>query len=103
MEPEALLNRVLESERAYRVARDEFLAAANKRGLVQSIGTVVDAALANPTERDGRARLVCVSDLLIEIGNAESTQLLLKILAHEDPAVRVSAGEGLVELLYEKY
>lgn len=103
MNVHALLQRVLEADRALREAKDSLLDVGDTRALVRAIEQEVERAFADQDAHEAGARLICLSDLLVDIGGREAAQLLLRILGHQDPGVRVAAGEGLLELLYDRY
>jgi HEAT repeat protein len=44
-----------------------------------------------------------MAELLTDIGGAQACKLLVRLLGHEDPNVRVASGEGLVDLGYDRY
>jgi HEAT repeat protein len=98
-----LLRSVLDADRSLRRARDAFLSHKDTRAMTDAIATAVDRAFADGDADEAAASLVRMSDMLVDIANADASKLLVKILAHEEPGVRVAAGEALMELLYDRY
>jgi HEAT repeat protein len=98
-----LLQRVLDADRALRNARDSFLAIHDTTAMARALGEQIDNSFHAYNSTDAHANLIRISDLLMDIGGPDAARLLLQILGHEEPAVRVAAGESLIELLYERY
>jgi HEAT repeat protein len=103
MDPHALLTRLLKADRALREAHSAVLDVDDKRALLRAIEQEVTRAFTDRDSEEGGARLMCLADLLVDVTGPEAARLLVRILGHEEPAVRVAAGEGLVELLYDRY
>lgn len=100
---DALLSRVIQADRALREAREAFLESSDERELISAIAKEIDRAWSSSDAIEGQARLIRMAELLTEIGGASAARLLVRILDHSEPAVRVAAGEGLVELGYDRY
>lgn len=98
-----LLRSVLDADRALRRARDGFLAQKDSRAMTDALAKAVDRAFGDGDADEAAAALVRMSDMLVDIANADAAKLLVKILEHEEPGVRVAAGESLMELLYDRY
>jgi HEAT repeat protein len=98
-----LLRSLLEADRALRRARDTFLSHSDTRAMTDAMARAVDRAFSDTSADEASAALVRIADLLVDVANADAAKLLVKILSHEDPAVRVAAGESLMELLYDRY
>ncbi len=98
-----LLRSVIDADRTLRRSRDSFLDHADKKALTDALSAQIDRSFADANQDDAASALSRMADLLVDIANAEGAKLLFKILGHEDPGVRVSAGEGLMELLYDRY
>jgi HEAT repeat protein len=103
MDAHSLITRVLEADRALREARATALTVDDKRALLRAIDQEVTRAFTDKDSAEGGARLMTLADLLVDITGPEAARLLVRVLGHEEPAVRVAAGEGLVELLYDRY
>lgn len=101
--PEGLLARVLEADRALREAQEAFFQGGDERALSAVIAREIDDAWSHRDHDEGTARLIRLADLLTELGGAAAARLLVRLLGHEEPAVRVAAGEGLYELGCDRY
>jgi hypothetical protein len=97
-----LLSAVLDADRALRAAEDRLLDS-DLRDATKAIEREVQRCLGTEQPEDAEARLVRLSSLLLAIGDSDAARLLLQILGHDEPAVRVAAGEALVELMYDRY
>lgn len=98
-----LLSDLIEANKRMLRARDAFFEQGDNKGRSKAITSEVDRALAAGDAGDAGIRLILVADLLVEIPGPESVKSLLRILGHEDPGVRVSAGEALVEVLSDRW
>ena len=98
-----LLRSLLEADRALRRARDAFLAQPDARAAADALSRAVDRAFADTDPDEAAAALVRMADLLVDVANADGAKLLVKILGHDEPGVRVAAGESVMELLYDRY
>ncbi|MEI8259408.1 MAG: HEAT repeat domain-containing protein, partial [Deltaproteobacteria bacterium] len=98
-----LLRSYLEADRILRAARMAFLAQGETPDGIAALAAGVDRGFADKESEDGGSALMRIADVLVDIANADAAKLLFKILGHEEPEVRVSAGEALMELLYDRF
>jgi len=97
------LTSIFDADRAQRRATEAFFDAGDERARVEAIGRAVAAAAKIDDEEESAERLMRAGDLLGEIGGAAAVALLLELLNHDEPAVRVSAGESLLELGHSRF
>ncbi|MBL8680523.1 MAG: hypothetical protein JNK05_15205 [Myxococcales bacterium] len=97
------LSELIEANRRLFRARDAFFSSGDNKARSKALAAEVDRALAGEPSVDAGMRLILLADLLVEIPGNESVQALLRILGHEDPGIRVSAGEALVEVLSDRW
>jgi HEAT repeat protein len=98
-----LLSDLIEANKRMLRARDAFFEQGDNKGRSKAIAAEIDRALSADAAPDAGLRLILVSDLLVEIQGPEGVKSLLRILGHEDPGVRVTAGEALVEVLSDRW
>jgi HEAT repeat protein len=98
-----LLSDLIEANKRMLRARDAFFEQGDNKGRSKAIAAEIDRALSADAAGDAGLRLILVSDLLVEIQGPEGVKSLLRILGHEDPGVRVTAGEALVEVLSDRW
>jgi HEAT repeat protein len=97
------LSALIDADRKLHRARAAFFEQGDTKGRVKAIAAEVRKAQSEGDSVDAGVRLMLMADLLIEVPGAESVKLLLEILGHEDPGVRVTAGEALVESLRDRW
>ncbi len=98
-----LLRSYLEADRALRRARVAFLTQGETPDVIASLSRGVDRAFEDADADEAGAALVRIADVLVDLANADAAKLLLRILGHDEPGVRVAAGESLMELLYDRF
>lgn len=101
MKSEELLNALFEADHKARQAEAALL-----EGSPQELATLFAArATADLTVTGDEAawRLERLADLCGSVPSAATVDVLVRILGHEAPSVRVAAGEALLELGYERY
>jgi HEAT repeat protein len=97
------LTHIFDAARALRGATASFHETADERARVEALGRAVDLADALEDEDERGERLMRCGDLLGEIGGPAALTLLVRLLDDEDPGVRVSAGEALLDLGHSRY
>lgn len=97
------LTQVFDAARVLRGAEEKFFTTGDDRARVEALGRALDAAWTHKDESEGIERLIRVGELLGVVGGPEGCRLLVKLLDHEDPAVRSSSGEALIELGHSRY
>ncbi|MFO0557841.1 MAG: hypothetical protein U0269_38330 [Polyangiales bacterium] len=98
-----LLSDLIEANKRMLRARDAFFEQGDNKGRAKAIAAEVDRAMSADPASDAGVRLMLLADLLVEVPGQESVKSLLRVLGHEDPGVRVSAGEALVEVLSDRW
>lgn len=97
------LDAVFIAARALRGAIAAFHESGDERGRVEALGRAVDRADGLQDEDERGEQLMRAGDLLGEIGGPVAVGHLVRLLDDEDPGVRVSAGEALLELGHARY
>lgn len=97
------LDQIFASARALRAATDVFANAADERARVEALSRAVEVADRLEDEEERAERLMRAGDLLGEIGGPTALDVLVRLLNDEDPGVRVSAGEALLDLGHSRY
>lgn len=97
------LEAMFEADRHLRDAETRFLAVDNAEELAQLLTTATEQALSHKDVREAVARLVRISDLCAQVQGPSMAENLIRILNHDDPQVRVAAGEALRDFAYDRY
>jgi HEAT repeat protein len=97
------LDTLFEADRKVREAEASLLANAAGDELEKALERAADdaAGLADTTE--SAARLTRLADLCAQVQGPRMADTLIRILNHEDPQVRVAAGEALRDFAYDRY
>lgn len=98
-----VLQKLFDAEKAFRRARENVFADMSDDVLLKGISKEIDRAMAQPLSEDAGFRLMLCAELLESIPSRESARLQLVILGHDDPGIRVSAGESLVNMLEDAW
>ena len=99
---DARLTAVFAADRTLRAAELEFLDGTGPEH-VAAIERAIDAALVLDDSEECAIRLMRAADLLGEFEGPQVCGLLLRLLDHEEPAVRDAAGTTLLDLGYSRY
>ncbi|MGE0788712.1 MAG: HEAT repeat domain-containing protein [Sandaracinaceae bacterium] len=102
MTPDKLLARIFEADRQVRDAEDELMRVSEER-LSALFAEAVEDALDNADEEESTLRLSRLADLCAQVPGPRMADTLIAILGHEDPAVRVEAGEAIRDVAYERF
>lgn len=93
----------LKKAHSHVVAIEEQILSSGSEGEWKSlVGQKISAGL-KAKDDASLIELKMASDLISQRPFEDATVLLLDVLSHEHPAVRVEAGEALLELAYERY
>jgi HEAT repeat protein len=103
MKDTSVLTKLFEAEKSFRRAREAVFAELTDDLVVSSVAAEIDRAMPQPHSEDAGFRLMLCAELLESIPCRESARLLLVILGHEDPGIRVAAGETLVNMLEDRW
>jgi HEAT repeat protein len=69
----------------------------------KTLVSAVDEAIQLADSREARMRLERLCDLCAQLHGPDMVDALIRVLDHEDPAVRLVAGEALLDVGYERY
>ena len=98
-----LLRRIFEADHALRLAQAEFFTTGADDARLDALEAAAEAAWNDPNPEESAAHLIRVATLLGELSGPRSCKLLLRLLDHEEPEVRLPAGEALQDLAYSRY
>jgi HEAT repeat protein len=98
-----LLAQLFDADRRVREAEAALLEAAQGDPLEQALARATDEAIALSDGDEGAARLIRLADLCAQAQGPRMADTLLRILNHEEPQVRVAAGEALRDFAYDRY
>jgi len=100
----ALLDQLFEADRRVREAEASLLASASvSSDIERALERAADDAASLKDATEGAARLIRLSDLCAQVQGPRMADTLLNILNHEEPQVRVAAGEALRDFAYDRY
>lgn len=101
---DARLQKIFEADRTLREATRAFFEGENDDGpRLDALSAALDVARDHDDAEESVERLIRIADLLTDIGGLRATQMLAALLDHEEPAVRLASGEGLIDLAYSRY
>ena len=103
MSAKQLLDSLLDADRKLREAEELLFANAEPEELTRALDRAVAAALGAADAREGAAQLVRLADLCAQVQGPLMADALLRILNHDDPQVRLAAGEALRDFAYDRY
>jgi HEAT repeat protein len=97
------LRALFDADRQAREAESALLGSSGEESLSTLLGAAVDEALALPEPREASLRLERLADLCAQVPGPAMADALIRILGADDPAVRVTAGEAILDVGYERY
>jgi len=97
------LETIFRSDRALREAETRMLASGDAEALADVLAVAVDEALKLGDRREATMRLERLADLCAQVPGPRMADALVAILDDDDPAVRVAAGEALLDVGFERY
>lgn len=97
------LDAMFEADRQLRDAETRFFAGGDEADLAALLTTATEQALGLRDQRESVARLVRLSDLCAQVQGQNMAENLIRILNHDEPQVRVAAGEALRDFAYDRY
>lgn len=100
---ESLLNEIFDADRALRAAQAEFFRTGDENARLDVIERAIDKAWSDGDADESASRLMRLGNLLGELGGPRTCKLLLRLLDHDEPEVRLPAGESLADLAYSRY
>lgn len=98
-----LLRDLFEADRKVREAEAVLLSHSRGDELEQALERAADEAAGLEDAAEGAARLERLCDLCAQVQGPRMADTLIRILNHEDPQVRVAAGEALRDFAYDRY
>lgn len=102
MEIDAALERVFEADAALRVAEAQLLGTRDKAALEKALAKRVDRERGGKGA-DSAGNLARLADLCAQVVSPTTLDALVRILDHDDPQVRVAAGEALLEVGIDRF
>jgi HEAT repeat protein len=100
----AILDKVFDADRALRRAQGEFFTTGEDDARLDAIEAAINQAWSDGADaEEGVSRLMRAGSLLGDIGGPRGCKLLLRLLDHDEPEVRMPAGESLQDLAYARY
>ncbi len=97
------LEKIFKLDRELRSLEADLLSKRDGKELRDLLVRAVEDASGLPDREEGRMRLERLADLCAQLQGPEMVDALVTILNAEIPAVRVIAGEALLDLAYERY
>ena len=97
------LERIFAADRAAREAERAFLQTGDTAHRSAALRRAIEAASKLDDPEESAAQLERLADLCSQIPGSESVDSLIAILNEDEPAVRLAAGEALLEVAYERY
>jgi len=97
------LQRIFDADRTLRAAEKALLRKKRSDELVVLLVGATDEALSLDDREEASIRLERLADLCAQVPGPEMADALIAILNHDEPRVRVAAGEALRDVGYERY
>ena len=102
-ETRASLDALFAAERALREAEESFFASGEPEALARGLAAAAQEAFALPPGDERSIRCFRIATLAAELPGPEPIEILLSILDDDDLSARAEAGEGLLELAYDRF
>jgi HEAT repeat protein len=103
MSAKQLLEALFDADRKLREAEELLFAQADSEELTKALERATDVALGMSDPRESVAQLVRLADLCAQVQGAKMADALVRILNHDEPEVRLAAGEALRDFAYDRY
>lgn len=103
MELEKQIQALFVAARAEREATQRILAEPDHSRLALALSQQTDEALGLADEDERALRIERLASLCAEVPSEASVAALLRALDHEEAGIRVSAGEALLAIAYERF
>jgi HEAT repeat protein len=94
---------IFEADQAAREAEARLFEGTSPEALADLFASAVDEAIADADRPSAIVRLERLADLCAQVPGPKMADALVKILGDEEPAVRVAAGEAILDVAYERY
>jgi HEAT repeat protein len=102
MDIDAALEQVFKADAALRAAEAQLLGTRDKAALEKALARRVEQERGDKGA-DAAGNLVRLADLCAQVVSPTTLDALVRILDHDDPQVRVAAGEALVEIGIDRF
>lgn len=96
------LARIFAADREARDAEEDLMRAPDDE-LAELLAEAVEDALEHADSEESELRLRRLSDLCAQIPGPRMADTLISILGHEDPQVRIEAGEAIRDVAFERF
>lgn len=96
------LEQIFAADRAMRAAEDRLMRKPESQ-LAKILSAAVDEAVALDDDDEAMMRLERLADLCAQVPGPAMADALIRILDHDEPAVRVAAGEAILDVAYDYY
>lgn len=103
MKLETLLLAMFEADRQVRNAEADFLSSPDEAERIAVLERAVQEATKSSERRESSLKLERLAELCAQVSGPKMVDCLIQILNEDDPAVRVAAGESLLDVGYERY
>ncbi len=97
------LDEIFEADRRARRLEAHLVSEADPRALSDMLEAATKEALALEDDAEAELRLVRLADLCAQVPGPAMADALIAILDHENPRVRIEAGEALRDVAYERF
>lgn len=101
-DPASHLTALFDADRALLLAEEQFLSAGNDGVLASALEAATSEAFKLGGE-EAEIRLRRIADLAAQLEGPAAVGVILRVLDHEEPSVRVEAGEALLDVAYERF
>ena len=103
MKPEQCLDAIFRADRELREAEGNLFASAKDKALAEVLSNAVNTAAAHKNRAEAAMRLERLADLCAQVEGPLMVDALFRILDDDEPAVRVAAGEALLDVAFDRY
>lgn len=97
------LQSLFDADRAAREAENQLLQSGDEKALQRLLFDAVEQARKLDDAAEASTRLTRLADLCAQVQGPKLADALIHILGHDDPTVRVAAGEALRDFAYDRY
>lgn len=97
------LDAIFEADRRARALEAQLVNESKPDALSAMLEAATKEALALEDEAEAELRLVRLADLCAQVPGPAMADALIAILGHENPRVRIEAGEALRDVAYERF
>lgn len=93
---------LFDADRALLRAEEAFLSAGADHALAGALDAATTEAFSAGGD-DAETRLRRIADLAAQLEGPVAVSVILRVLDHDEPSVRVEAGEALLDVAYERF